>query len=62
MPVITIKLYEGRTREQKAELAKRITDDVVETIGSSRDHVWIFFEDAAKSDHAIAGELQDGQS
>ncbi|KKK74646.1 hypothetical protein LCGC14_2881680, partial [marine sediment metagenome] len=30
MPVIEIKLWEGRTREQKAEIAKRITDTVVE--------------------------------
>ncbi len=59
MPVITIKLYEGRSSEQKAELARRITDDVVATVGSQPEHVWIFFEDAKKSDHAIAGELQE---
>jgi 4-oxalocrotonate tautomerase len=61
MPVITIKLYEGRTREQKAELARRITDDVCETIGSQPEHVWITFEDMKRSDHAISGELQDDQ-
>ncbi len=61
MPVITIKLYEGRTREQKAELARRVTDAVVETVGSQREHVWISFEDMKRSDHAIAGELQDEQ-
>ena len=59
MPIITIQMYEGRTREQKAELAERITDVVVEVAKTSRDHVWIVFEDASKSNWSIAGELQD---
>ncbi|MBJ7347805.1 MAG: 4-oxalocrotonate tautomerase family protein [Thermoleophilaceae bacterium] len=62
MPVVTIKLFEGRTREQKAELAKRITDDIVEVMGAAADHTWVFFEDSARSDVAIAGELQDDVS
>ena len=59
MPVVTIKLFEGRTREQKAELAKRITDDMVEVMGAAASHTWVIFEDAARADIAIAGELQD---
>ena len=59
MPVVTIQMYEGRTREQKAELAQRITDAVVEVARTTEDHVWIVFEDKKKSDWSIAGKLQD---
>ncbi len=59
MPVIEIKLWEGRTRDQKAEMAKRITDTVVEVGKTSPEHVHIIFSDHAKSDWAIAGKLQD---
>ena len=59
MPVIEIKLWEGRTREQKAEIAKRITDTVVEVGKTTPEHVQIIFSDHAKSDWAIAGKLSD---
>lgn len=59
MPVITIKLYEGRTREQKDEIAKQITKTMVDVAKTTEDHVWVVFEDMKKSDFAIAGRLQD---
>lgn len=36
MPFIGIKLWEGRTREQKAEAARRITEVMVESAGRHR--------------------------
>ncbi len=59
MPVIEIKLWEGRTRDQKAEMAKRITDAVVEVGKTAPENVQIIFADHARSDWAIAGKLQD---
>ena len=59
VPVIEIKLWEGRTREQKAEIARRITDAVVEVGKTTPEHVQIIFCDSAKSDWAIAGKLSD---
>ena len=59
MPVIEIKLWEGRTREQKAEMAKRITDAVVEIGKTAPENVQIIFCDSAKCDWAIAGKLSD---
>ncbi len=59
MPVIEIKLWEGRTREQKAAMARRITDAVVQEGKTEPEHVHIIFSDYARSDWAIAGELQD---
>ncbi|MFY9488132.1 MAG: 2-hydroxymuconate tautomerase [Solirubrobacterales bacterium] len=59
MPVITVKMYEGRTREQKDEIAKAITKTMVDVAKTTEDHVWVVFEDMKKSDFAIAGQLQD---
>ena len=53
-----IKLYEGRTADQKRKAAKAITDAIVETLGSTPEHTQIIFEDTKKSDWAIAGSLQ----
>jgi 4-oxalocrotonate tautomerase len=59
MPVVTIKLFEGRTREQKDEMSKQITKTLVEVGGTSEEHCWVIFEDIKKSDFAIGGQLQD---
>ena len=58
MPLVLIKLYEGRTAEQKRKAAKAITDVIVETLGTTAEHTQIIFEDTKKSDWAIAGNLQ----
>jgi 4-oxalocrotonate tautomerase family enzyme len=53
MPFIHIHWYEGRTDEQKAELAKRIEEAMVEIAGTPREHVWVKFDDSSKSDFII---------
>ena len=58
MPFIHIHWFEGRSDEQKAELARRITEAMVEVGGTTPDHVWIRFEDSKKSDWTIAGDPQ----
>ena len=58
MPFIEVKLYEGRTREQKQELVDRITKAFVEVAGTPREHVWIVFRDVPKEQWAMDGELQ----
>ena len=58
MPVITIDWYEGRSAEQKRELAEKLTDLFVEIAGAERDAVWIRFVDSPKSEWAIGGEVQ----
>ncbi|HLZ09452.1 MAG TPA: tautomerase family protein [Chloroflexota bacterium] len=58
MPLVLIKLYEGRTADQKRKAAKAITDVIVETLGTTPEHTQIIFEDTKKSDWAIAGSLQ----
>ena len=58
MPIVTIDWYEGRTAEQKGELAERLTDLLVEVGKAPREHVWIRFVDSRKDNWAMAGELQ----
>jgi 4-oxalocrotonate tautomerase len=58
MPFIHIHWYEGRSDEQKAELARRITDAMVEVGKTSAEHVWIRFEDSKQSDWVMGGEQQ----
>lgn len=57
MPTIRIELFEGRTREQKAALAKEVTDACVRVLGSSADSVDIVFFDVARGDWATGGVL-----
>lgn len=58
MPYIEIKLYEGRTKEQKQEIVEKITDVMEEVAGTPRDHVWIVFRDVPKDQWGMRGELQ----
>lgn len=59
MPVVTIEWYEGRSADQKREIAEKLTE-VISTVGKTpKDHVWIRFVDSPKSDWAIGGELPD---
>ena len=57
MPTIRIELFEGRTPEQKGELAREITDACVRVLGGSADGVDILFYDLPKHDWATGGVL-----
>jgi 4-oxalocrotonate tautomerase len=58
MPVITVEWYEGRSPEQKKEIAEKLTDLMVEVGKTPREHVWIRFVDSPKSEWAMGGEVQ----
>ena len=58
MPIITIEWYEGRSPEQKREVAEKLTDLMVEVGKTQREHVWIRFVDSPKSEWAMGGEIQ----
>ncbi|HWH20039.1 MAG TPA: tautomerase family protein [Solirubrobacterales bacterium] len=53
MPFVQVDWYEGRSDEQKAEIAKRIEQALVEVAGVTPDHCWIKFSDSSKSDFLI---------
>ena len=58
MPIVTIEWYEGRSAEQKKELADKLTDLLVDVGKTQREQVWVRFVDSPKSDWAIGGEIQ----
>ena len=58
MPVVTVEWYEGRSPEQKRELAEKLTDLLVDVGKTEREHVWIRFVDSPKSEWAMGGEVQ----
>ncbi len=57
MPIMTLELFKGRTREQKRELVQALTDTYVRVMGGRPDSVTIILSDVAKEDWAVAGEL-----
>jgi 4-oxalocrotonate tautomerase len=57
MPELTINLIEGRTVEQKRELARRMTDLVVEVLKVDASSVIIVFNENRREDKAKGGML-----
>ena len=55
MPVITVEWLEGRTTQQKAQLADAMTKAFVDVAKVSKDQVWIVFRDVKRSDWAMGG-------
>jgi 4-oxalocrotonate tautomerase family enzyme len=53
MPFVQVDWFEGRSDEQKAEIAKRIEEALVEVSGVAPAHCWVKFNDSKKSDFII---------
>jgi 4-oxalocrotonate tautomerase len=58
VPIVTIEWYDGRSPEQKREIAEKLTDLLVDVGKTQREHVWVRFVDSPKSEWAMGGELQ----
>ena len=59
MPYVNIKLAGAVTREQKAQIAKEITETLERVAHKPKSYTYITFEEVAYEDWAIAGELLD---
>jgi len=57
MPIVTIRALEGRTAEQKRQLAKEVTEAVVRNFKVEPDRVIVNFFDMPKHNVAKAGKL-----
>ncbi|MGB9881007.1 MAG: 2-hydroxymuconate tautomerase [Anaerolineae bacterium] len=57
MPLVIVKMLEGRSTEQKRRLAKDITEVVMKYTGVSEDQVDVIFEDYPHENWAKAGVL-----
>lgn len=58
MPVVTIEWFEGRSADQKREIAERLTELLSEVGEMPAEQVWIRFVDSPKSEWAIGGVVQ----
>jgi 4-oxalocrotonate tautomerase len=57
MPVVRVSFIEGRSDDQKRELAEAITDAMARIAGSKRETVNVIFEDVPKRDWYTGGAL-----
>jgi 4-oxalocrotonate tautomerase len=57
MPLLRVSLWTGRTRQQKAELAKALTDTMVQVAKVPAQAVTIQFEEMPKENWATGGQL-----
>ncbi len=61
MPVVTIEWFEGRSADQKREIAERLTQLLSEVGKMPADQVWIRFVDSPESEWAIGGVVQGAE-
>jgi len=57
MPIVEIKLFEGRSVEIKKKIAKEVTEVLVKHLQIPEDAVIVIFEDVKKENFAQAGKL-----
>lgn len=58
MPIITVRFAEGRTFEQKKQMAKEITETMVRNANVMPERVYIYFHDMKKTDMANSGVMR----
>ena len=59
MPVVNLQITAGSTREQRAEIVRRFTDTLVETLGKRPEHTHIVITEVAEDHWGFAGQLTD---
>jgi 4-oxalocrotonate tautomerase len=57
MPLVTIKIIEGRTKEQKQGMAKDVTDAIAKNIGCPPTAVQIDIVEMKEENFAVGGKL-----
>ena len=57
MPIIRVEMWTGRTKAQKQELARAITEVVCNIAHTTPEATIVVFQDYAKDDWAQAGRL-----
>jgi 4-oxalocrotonate tautomerase len=62
MPIIRVEMWTGRTLAQKRELARVITDAVVNIAHTTAEATIVVFEDIPRENWAQAGKLASEDS
>ncbi|AUW96549.1 4-oxalocrotonate tautomerase [Streptococcus pluranimalium] len=58
MPFVTIDLFEGRSDEQKAQLAREVTKVVSRVAGAPKEAIHIFINDMPEGSYFPQGEVK----
>ena len=56
MPLISVSMYPGRTREQKEEFAKAITNAAVQILKTKAEHVIVVYEENPQENWFVSGK------
>lgn len=57
MPIIDVKMIQGRTTEQKQQLAVAITQDVVRILDVQPESVTVIIDEYSRDNWASSGQL-----
>lgn len=57
MPIVTIDMLPGRTAEQKAKLARKVTENFLEICGGTPETVHVLIREVPTEHWAIGGRL-----
>ena len=57
MPLISVSMYPGRTREQKEEFAKAVTNVAVQILKTKAEHVIVVYDENPQENWFISGKL-----
>ena len=55
MPLISVSMYPRRSKEQKEEFAKAITDAAVQILGTKPEHVIIVYSENSRENWFLSG-------
>ncbi|CAM3386227.1 4-oxalocrotonate tautomerase [Streptococcus pluranimalium] len=58
MPFVTIDLFEGRSDEQKAQLAREVTEVVSRVASAPKEAIHIFINDMPEGSYFPQGEVK----
>lgn len=59
MPFVNIRITEGATREQKAQLVSDVTESLVSVLGKKPEHIHIVIDEVAEENWGYQGMLTD---
>jgi 4-oxalocrotonate tautomerase len=56
MPLVSVSMYPGRTREQKEEFAKAVTNAAVQILKTKAEHVIVVYDENPQENWFISGK------
>ncbi|VGQ51610.1 4-oxalocrotonate tautomerase [Streptococcus pyogenes] len=58
MPFVTIDLFEGRSQEQKNQLAREVTEVVSRIVKAPKENIHVFINDMPEGTYYPQGEMK----